>query len=864
MATEIELIPDGKRLAYIKWDGDKPVARARFDPMSEKARYGAGHVLGVDDVTLLQWAAEVEIAKTPKRFVAPHDAAADRPGVFTVREIDQARTEGRKYDLPPERLLREVLPAVGVEQVVDWTGRAGLCCLDIDYHEKDKDGCPIAPARHWLESVVTTRLAPRPLCWHFSKGGGLHLFYVGTEGFRADELAAVAALRFRSIDVSAEVELKTQIRGPGADPVRYYDKQDTTGLVTGWLAAGFEDGSGDIEDTAATYRAAHDLEIGKRYSHDKCPIAPSPDAGDKRSPVVVNEAGIHCFLCESKNQVRGSRRPGFVPWSVLVDHPTGGLLGDMIRRIAHWGHARHVLREAYGLDGPMAKLAYVAALKAVHQGTDRYPLIANVSRDTTDGYAYLAPGNAPPFWYDMDTFAPGKDLRDMIAAFPAVQYVTAKGEVKPIADRLTKFLQVETDLTRFGYPKIQLINGAKIAGAVLNLNDGVVIATPQAKIRERGDAYRPRYVPRSSRMKVEAAWTAIEQIVPRVDRSLIELLIAGAAVVQEGKLGPSPRVFVAGSSGTAKTAHFGVASGILGTSVQPVRFDRDETRMYQAIRDALDHSPIVPVSEIFKDAARGAKLDPIGALSSFLNLDKHIRVHRLYKGSEPVGREAMLGFTEISLPLPVRDETQLARRLRYVRLYNRKHEWPSTMAAAGVGEFHLIRLASPEVAAACNAILSDVADRFFDVNRTFEQIADMIGVPTVETSADFADPLPYLREFFRLICAAPDVTDPRLKRMIAPGFKKIVPGGGAGTDADEEDLAAIWTMFADHPTGERWFRSEKLESRDWAEVLKVEGHVKIVIQRNGDAVFVRFQIGPLKKPLKVNAEIVNPEGWKPL
>ncbi len=181
---------------------------------------------------------------------------------------------------------------------------------------------------------MLTSLAPRPIAWHFSRGGGLHLFYVASSPFKANELAAVAALRFRAVDAVAGLELKTVVRGPGAEPVLHTVEQDTGGAVLGdWFAA-----EGTDEEARDEWLERENLQIDGRYDHTKCPIAPSADEpGAKRDPVCVGEAGVYCFLCEGKGRSLGCRRPGFAPWAAVLGAPTSGDLGTMIRGLCHWG-----------------------------------------------------------------------------------------------------------------------------------------------------------------------------------------------------------------------------------------------------------------------------------------------------------------------------------------------------------------------------------------------------------------------------------------------------------------------------------------------------------------------------------------------
>ncbi len=842
MSVEVELIPDRTKMVYVRRVNGEIVARNRFDPNAVAQQNKAAAVLGVGVATLLKWIDSV--STTPVKFLV----SREDPGKseFTIREIDQTDDEGDKVSDPPAAVLTNRLPTIPVGKILKWGDIKAVCCLDIDYHGVTP------PEESWLEAVVRSRVAPKPFCWHFSRSGGLHLFYLAAGTFTAEELAAVAGLRFRSIEPTAGIELKKVVRGPGDRPVYYNGVQETTASLTEWIGTG-ESGNETVEEAVQQYLESEGITIGSRYGHDKCPICPSPDAGDKRDPVVVSDEGIFCHVCDGKGRCLGSRRAGFAPWNTIVGHPTAGDFGYMIRGLAHWGHAKWVLSEKYRMVGKFAQLAYTAALKAYHQGKPTERLVNRVFDPTLDKMARVGKD-----WYFITDLQPAEQgVNNLIAALPSVMYEDEKGSVKASLASVALYSQA-IDLKDYGYPPLRLVFGAKLAAEYLPQPLVATVGVAAKHVQMRGDRYLPRYVLKSERMGLTKAWGLLEQIVPKVDHTLIRLIIAGSGVAQETCRGQSPRLFVTGPSGAAKTAHFSIAGSILGVVVPSITANSSDERFIANIKDAMNGSGVVVVNEIFKDAMRTSKRSPAVAMQPVLNIEPDVQVHQLYKGGRPIGRQCLLAFTEVAMPATMQEETQIARRLRYYRVERRKDDWRAKMAAAGIGEFKEIRTRSPELADACNAILSDVIDEFFVEALTFDEIADRLNIKTIEDSPDFSDPTPYLRHFYKLVCAAEEPKSESMRKRFGRGAKKI--DKAMDDNPDGKDLLATYSMFADG-SGADWFTSRKLIEKDWSSVLKTDETVRLSLRDDGSSVYVRFVTGPLDRPSRVNQEIINPEGW---
>lgn len=854
--TEIELTRDKTKIIIARYVDGVKVGEDRFDPISKRARNAICESFGICDEWLILSAEEARSSDRPvrKTVVDPKAEAAktvtpDDTG-YTIRRLEDKRTAPGSItirDCTSEALLSDHLSGIPTSHVLEWSDYAALCCLDIDYHGGVK------PEADWLEQIVYHQLMPKPFCWHLSRSGGLHLFYVASDPFRADELAAVAALRYRTIDGSAGLELKRVVRGPGDATIHWTGYVDSGSAVLGeWFAA--EGTSEDARDTWLRDRGIVMDGPTTRKDHTYCPICPTTDE-KAREPVCFSEAGCFCFVCEGKGRSMGSRRAGFAPWNAILGAPSSGDVGTMVRNICHWGHAKYVLTERYNMPEPLARKAYSAALKAFHHGRPTELLVSEFDSPRTaklarvgltwtslqDGYSY-----------------PAQQIQPMIAMLPAARFVTenSKGETVTKADAAAVAELSQTiDHTDRGYPDIECVHGFKMASVFLGSQGHktqVTIVNPA--LTRAGAKYVPVYVPRSERTTEAEAWKTLETVVPRIDRRLVKLALCSFGTAQETRLGMQPMVFIGGISGTAKSSTLQVASGILGAKTHETLYDADTTRFRQSIYSGMSKCAAVVVNEMLKDAANARPArTPRQAMEPLLNLTADSSHHEMYKGTTTMGKVPALWITETVAPLNMREETQIARRLRHIYVEGRKDDWKGTRAEHNVKDLHLIRLASDSVNNACNAILSYVIDQFFALPMTWDQQADAIGVKTIEESADFDDPTPFLIEFFCAVCDAPEL-EPKAAKRYGKGYKKISRSDGM----DEADLGALYSQFADG-TGAGWIHSRKLQEKDWSGLLKAPVNVRVDIKDDGVNVFLRFASGPVRNPDLVNDEIVNPE-----
>lgn len=840
--TEITVTSDRTRVVVTKTESGRAVAQDKIDPQIRSQRLRVARSMGFDETDLLTWAEAAKISGVHRATLTPEEEEA--PSIV-VRGIEQRREDGVKYDVDPTAFLKDVMPLLSVEQLADWKDADALCCLDIDYHDRPP------PNPDWLEEIVYTKVAPTPHAWHPSRGGGLHLFYTAADPFSAKELAAIAALKFRLIDPTAGVELKTQVRGPGEKVAYVNNGYQTTASA---LSVGLGVDVADAEEVA-DWLAERNLTMGGRMDHESCPIHPTPGHKSKGDPVTISEAGLYCHNCGSQGFSLGSRRPGFAPWAAILGNPSAGDVGSMIRNLCHWGHAKYVLSYKYGMPPALARIAYAAACKAYHQEEDSFGLahLVHGTRDTEEFTRVDTRWVAIPENY---TYPPA-GIKDHLASLPACQKINADGEPKVVKSTVAEFQQGKTIIDR-GFPKVDVVHGFRAAAQFLPPGDVTVVPVPN---RELPALAHPRYVYKTKRMSEADAWQILESFFPRLDRAFIRLAICSFGVAQETKSGMPPVVFVHGPSASGKTTTLQIAAAIYGAKVGTPTFSHDDTRLRTNIWQGAQEGPAICINEIFKDAERGSRpLSPREALDPLLNLTPDSIHHKHYHGPIRFGRVPATYFTEVTIPGFLAEETQLARRIREWPLYKKK-DWKTTVPAAG-GSFErlsLLRTWGKDVARACDAILSSVVDEFFAVPTTWDSMAESLGCKTLEESDNFENPNESLKEFFRLVCEAPEIGDARVAKQFATGFKKI-----CREDTTElgKDLCGVYNRFADFM---KWAEPpRRLLEKDWATLLGTDDPVHLELRTDGSSMFARFRVGPVRNPTKINEGITSDHVFRPL
>lgn len=845
--VEVELLPPekgskGTRYGYSLYvDGEKQ-SDQRIDPKSVKHQQQIAKEAGVEKAVVLGWLDSMKTATEPKKFLASSDAGRD-PLRLTVRGIEQTRDQGTVYEGAPGEspiaLFRRVLDLVGPDRIVEWPKADAdrLAMLDIDYHDPS-----LRPSSEWVESLVQTKLKPLGPVWNMTRNGGVHVYFEGTDRLQADELAALAALNYKGLDPTAGVEIKTVTRGLPAGRRLMVNPDTAVMLETAlkWLSGGIEDGG--VTPEVEEWLEEHGLELGRRYPHEQCPIDPSPSHAD---PVVVGDDGVFCHKCQSLGASLRGGRPGFVPWSLVVGGGDSPVLRTLVANQSHWGHAKWVLRAALGLTGPIAKAAYSAAIKLAHADRETALLSPLVFHPDTD---YLVRFDG--YWGTVEEgHVYPKDIDDLLAVTPAANVVNEDGKV--VASRsaiaLLKQTTLKIALIDRGYPAVQVIRGVRLYRTYADPTR-LVVPYPAPWLENAPLSRHPKYVDRKHRMPIAKAQEILEGVLPGIHWTYLKLLILARAA-NEARYGLPQHLLVTGVSKAGKTSHVKLAAGILGDVASEPLYVADSDKFRSQVRDASLAGSFISFDEFIKNTVRAnPRLSPVQAMDPLLNFTPSSLSHKMYVGPVKMGHPGVCVWTETWIPEAIKADQQIARRVHYLSLA-RKVEWEAGLARNGISEIEKIRTLSDDTAAACNAILSDIMDEHLGSPKTFGELAGELGVPALEHSPEFYDPIPKLRAFYLLVCQAGDPDKGDVRRFDGAGWKVI------RRDDDQSDLASIWAHLADG-NGVSWLTSRQVMSRDWGSILGVPHEVRCDVRNDGEnRVAVRFRVGTMESPVLLNAQI---------
>lgn len=851
MPKTITLLADRKAttILYELLDGDRRLTSLRMNPSKAKDQKEIAAAGGVDVPTVLGWIDKAQAAPgNVQRF--PVAEAEGRSLDIWIRKLDQRRVSAdtqdhwahRRIDETPDGVagfLSAILPKAAVDDLIDWDDRDALCCLDVDYHDT------VAPAAEWVLTTAAARLVPAPAAYHLSRNGGLHAFYLPVPGvLTAREVAALAAIRWKELDPTAGVELKTQVRGPGQAQVFHPAAARTTegirSAALGWLG---NDAVG-AKDRSAEWLEANGMSAGGRYDHDRCPIAPS--ATGKNCPVTVGDDGVFCHVCSGHGvQYKGCTTAGFAPWTLLCGDDTrpASLLGLMVRHQTHWGHAKLVIRATTGLSGSLAETAYRAALKVYHADTPDAGLTPLAFHPDTAHVARLLPNR----WATIgESYTFPATIAPLLATLPACNYVSEEGKVCVRASTVNLFQQPTLDLSDRGYPAVEIIRGVRMHSQYRD-RTRLVDPAPAPWMRGVPTSLAARYVDPSKRVPVAEARALIESALPGVDWRYIDLILAGRAC-NEARIGLPQHILVTGVSGAGKSSHVLLAAGIAGDVATPVLFQNDVDRFRSSVREASASGGIILFDEFMKDTLRANRwMSPEQTLEPLLNFTPDSLSHKLHLGPVALGNVGVCVWTETWIPEALRAHTQIARRVHYLDLRS-KVDWETGLAALGLSKPHELRTVGQPYADAMNAVLSDLIDRECQHPAPFTAVAQRLGVRSLHESPEFNDPTQKYIAFFDLVAAEPELDGPNKRRFAGDGYK-VIGRGGSG------DLFDLWNDLCDGQEDRQWCKSTKISGEDWGKLLGVPHPIHFDATGDNKRVAVRFRVGPAKDPLATNAAI---------
>jgi DNA polymerase len=771
----------------------------------------------------------------------PPAAGPAAPAAFSValRGLHQRKADGQVYTLEsPLAALQAALAVTDYpagEPVIEWEGTAQLCVVDLDFHGLGLDQRPDARRLRALATLVR----PSPALSWATHGRGLRLVYFAQGGFAADELAACATLGLRPLEPAATVETLAHTRHPSyarpghppAGPVMAGAETVELGALARWM------GNEADETLVREWLAEQGLEMGARYPHERCPVA--PQASSNRDPVLVGEAGITCFKCAASGLTLGGK-PGFFPYAALTSGGVPSRLRRAARNFAHFEHTQHTLAEDVGVSGELARRCYSALLKAVHGPDD-----PRVGQALCRGRG-LVRGDG--HWVTADLCqAHAKDgLVDRLKVLPALQDRVGPPSQETLVlnrERLGLFRGVD-DLSAFGYPRVQPVRGMKIFWHWRAGQDPRVVRAVVVPEHLREEALRPRYVPATKRMPIKEAERLVSESFPGVNLDYLKLLIAARGCA-EGGAGQPPMIAVDGPTGSGKSGTVRIAAALIGDRHIDVPWSANLEHFQQGLLEASTNAGLVTSDEIIKLAA--AKGDVLVGLNALLSFTQNSLIRKLYTGPVGVRQLPAIILTDIAFPRSLLCDEQLGRRLVHVHL-DRRVDWQRSK------DITRWRAQGPEQAAAANALVSDVIDRFFSAEAPlpFEDVARQLGFELLNQVGDTGlDPKADLLALYDA-CCGPGAAPAPATSWRGPGWKLIRRDG---TDT----LSKRWQAVCDN-TGDGFVSSRRVKEADWARLLGLSEPVECDLSPNGmSTLAIRFRMGSARsKRLKVNEELKPP------
>lgn len=694
-------------------------------------------------------------------------------------------------------------PTEFVEPVVAWDSPLSLCAVDMD-------------AEYWNERRLQELLEtfePKPALAWVTKGGGLRMVFHAHERLNAEEVAAVAYLHLSASARYTSLELKTDTRFPTEKVFRQQQGTDFS-VLRRWLR------QYSVDDTVtADWLADRGMKVGDRLEHDKCPVSPSTTA--KGTPVLVTENGIKCFVCEAHGVLCGSSKPGFFPYSAFVGGSTATLLYSCLENMTHWEHAQHVMEELFNSRNYAMMLAYRAALKLHHAQltNDLCDIIMSAGRNLLrmDGR-----------WTNSNGESYTKELKAVVASLPAACAVNEKGKFNPLPARVSA-LQQTFDLDKYGYPHLTPIFGLKMFTRYAESKDynkvRVVVQTPVLS-RDNMERLRPRYV--ESTKRVASPWDTICRLYPGICVPYVKLMLVAKGYA-EGATGMPPMVFVTGPTGAAKTGCIHVAASIAGDCVSEHVWSSNVDRTRQAIKDSKDTGTYVAFNEFMKEAER-QKQTALQAADFILNLTPNSMSWKIWTGPVRLGDLPVFIWTDTRMPLELKQDAQLARRLIHVNLSS-EVDWRPTLFANGISQIQDFRVSSQEHADIANTIISEIIDEFFKSTTSFEEAARSLGFTPLRESAEAEEGNEALVAFYKAVCAAPALDGADATRWSGKGWKLI-------NRNQVTPLQELWEQICD----ESWRESRRCTAEDWQKLMKAKHPIRFEGRVHGSSrMAVRFR-----------------------
>lgn len=709
------------------------------------------------DVAAIEAAVAEFRARPPAEPVADETSAPEHS--FRVRAM--ASSESSEFPTFAQALAASVeIP----DSVIEWKDSSLCAAVDFDWHGDTK------PPEHMLTFAIT--VTPCPTYAWLTKSGGLRLIY---DAPGADMLGAVAAVKLADRFNPTGLELLTRTRRPAEMPSR---------MLTGELATATQSSDTVDDDARDAWLDEHGFTIGQRYGHEHCVIEPGRKSNSP-SPVVVTEYGIYCHSCTTHTG------RGFRSWAALTGAGTDDNMARLVRGFVHWEHAKLTLTQQFKLSESVLAPYYRACL------TGRYG-----AEDPRIGMVFNNHGviRGSGVWITHEGYnRTAKNMRATVSGLPAV--CTREG--KPVPQLVEKFLEA-IPLDSDGYKPVRLIHGARIGTHHGSLD-------PRPSLVLSSDSNRPQYVPPGSRMTEPDAWAKVEELYPRIDRQLIELLVVARGAVERGAVSMAPMIFLDGVSGSGKTAHTQIAAAICGDMCTDLIPTSNDDTMGMRLWEAFQKGSFISVNEAAKGALK-ARVDETSFLNFLLHISPTATYRVLYHGHAALGGCPIVSITDIQFDEAVMSDGQLGRRAWYRNLGTEPRNWKLSTAAYGLGNIFDVRGQVAELTGlkhAVDSLLSHWIDRHFsaiDAMAPLDEVAASLGIKYMAESEQANDRVELMRQLFSAWQQWPGLKQSRTRK----GWKAF------GTEPESSDIARIWSGLHDHGNPVSWTRANE---RSWQQAV---------------------------------------------
>ena len=728
------------------------------------------------------------------------ETAQAKPLKVRVGGMYQNRTEHRDIAITDLGVfLREPQPQ---DTVVAFDKESDQAVLDADVHH-----WPDKPTDEFLIATAST-ISPPPDHWYVSHGHGWKGIYSSPD---ARQRAAIAAL---SLPKDFRVELANEFRHPAARSSKH---DCTAGPVQSNPTAQGEKTSfrevgtlrrGEVAD----YLSAQGMALNHRYSHEKCPIAghePS-DAGDC---VHTLDTGFYCYRCAGKGMhYKAIRKPGFVPYAMLVDG-AATVIERLVDYRIHFEHAQHELVHEYpNLKPPILKEIYKAALIQHYGATD--PRVRKIFNNDLR-VLYTNAG-----WVDASTFMETSLDNDLIDHLPAALYLTEPnddGDVKVAVDRVRR--SNIKNRTPNGLTPIRPYRGIRLYH---DANTVPVEAPPhlQFPVEILADP-----------MPIDEAFGRLLTPFPGMHQPYLIGSITAMICAEMGGAQP-PGVTATGPSGSGKGETINVGASFLGDTPVKVQLDENaEVFMRQMGTSTAAGYRALLFDEFGKLKGIQQKMANVFQVSS------KITYRPLYgKGMRTVPFRSAMFFPCVRFPDFLRTSPEYLRRTRGVHLPSRVPNW---MATSG-GDAATWRHRSKENAHIGNSILTHAYRICFDSKFVFDGtsdcVANKLGLGSIGDGAEGIDP-EHLRNLYRYAHG-------NLGEQVF--FEKDLSFAKGWLDLNAPKAKSLITVFAsgDDRDPNMWRRSVQmnLEAASWNDVLGfADPPVTIDIKVHGSRWGMRFR-----------------------